>query len=395
MNYRACLLLLPLLIGCVGLFEDPDSLIIKNSALSPVEVVGNRTWSDVQAGFNHTCALTTTGAAYCWGDNEFLQTGSTVDAACENGSRCVRTPTAVSGGHQFVQIAAGSFMSCGLTSAGAVWCWGGGYEAGGATFLGNGAASRSAVPVRVASDSVFTSIRRVTNGGCALTASGQAWCWGQNLYGYLGDGSTTNRPTPIAIGGALRFTRLAYHGSHRCGIVTGGALYCWGDNRWGQLVAGDVPFNNFGVTVRTPTAAIGGGTYTEVAVGGEFTCAIRTDGQLLCAGANSVGQLGDGSGVTHRGSLAPVAGGHSVTQVSAGEVAACALIANGSAYCWGGNWYGGLGIGFRNDGGQPTPQLVNGVFAKISVGGGHACAITPAQRLYCWGDDTRGAVGRP
>ncbi len=396
MSYRRCLLLLPLLLmGCSSLFEDPDSLILKNSALSPVEVVGNRTWSDVEAGFSHTCALTTAGAAYCWGGNQYLQTGSTVDAACAGGDRCVRTPTAVSGGHQFVQIAAGGNMSCGLTAAGAVWCWGGGYGTDGTTYLGNGTLARSAAPVRVTADSVFTSISSVFGGGCALTASGQAWCWGENLSGYLGDGSNTNRPAPVAIGGTLRFSHLDYHWSHRCGIATTGALYCWGDNRWGQLASGDVPFNNFGVTVTTPTAAIGAGPYSDIVVGGSFTCALRTDGQVHCAGSNSAGQLGDGSTMSHRGTLSAVAGGLVATQISAGEVAVCALIANGSAYCWGGNWYGGLGIGSRSDFGEGTPQLVDGgPFTTISVGGGHACAITPTQRLYCWGDDTRGAVGR-
>jgi alpha-tubulin suppressor-like RCC1 family protein len=120
---RHLLLLLPtLLMGCQGLFEDPDSEILRNSAVSPVEVAGNRTWSSVSAGSNHTCALSTEGDAYCWGDNEYLQTGSMVDEACASGARCVRTPTAVSGGHQFVQIAAGGSMSCGLTPACAVWC---------------------------------------------------------------------------------------------------------------------------------------------------------------------------------------------------------------------------------------------------------------------------------
>lgn len=360
-----------------------------------MEVAGNRTWGSVSAGSNHTCALSTDGDAYCWGDNEFLQTGSMADEACAYGSRCVRTPTAVSGGHKFVQIVAGLKMSCARTAAGAVWCWGGGYAAGGAAYLGDGALSRSATPVRVASDSVFTFISNVFNGGCALTASGQAWCWGENGSGQIGDGSTINRPTPVAAGGALRFTRIAYDGPHRCGLAIGGALYCWGENRWGQLAVGDVPFNNFGAILSTPTAALGGGTYTDVAVGGAHTCVMRGNGQVLCAGSNAYGVLGDGTSISHRGTLSAVAGSLVATQITAGYIATCVLIADGTAYCWGGNWYGGLGIGYRNDDGQSTPQRVDGgPFAKISVGGGHGCAITPTERLYCWGDDTKGAVGR-
>lgn len=395
MPFRLLLLLLPLVVACSSLFEDPDADLLRNSALLPVEVVGNRTWSDVEAGFQHTCALTTAGAAYCWGENSYLQSGSSVDVACAAGSRCVNTPTAVSGGHVFTQIAAGGNMSCGLTEAGAVWCWGGGSGTEG-TYLGNNTFSRSATPVRVASDSVFTTVTSVSGGGCALTTSGQAWCWGQNASGLLGDSTTINRPTPVAIGGALRFTRIVYHWSHRCGITTAGALYCWGDNRMGQLAIGEVPFNNINGRMMTPTAAMSADTYIDVAAGGVFTCAVRTDGQTQCAGYNSVGQLGDDALIDSRGTLSAVAGGLVATQISADETTACILIANGNAYCWGGNWYGAVGIGRRSDYGESTPQLVlGGPFTKISVGGSHACAISTEQRLYCWGDDNRAAVGRP
>ncbi len=394
MNYRSGLLLLALVLGCSDPGpENPDALLLRNSALLPVEVVGNRRWSDVEAGFSHTCALTTDGEAYCWGNNYYQQTGSTADVSCGYGERCVRTPRAVLGGHRFVQIAAGGNMSCGLTAAGALWCWGGGFPGEG-TYLGNGTLSSSTMPVRVASDSIFTSVGRVTGGGCALTASGQAWCWGQNS-GALGDGSTTPQPSPVPIGGALRFTRLA-NGSHSCGIATDAELYCWGGNRWGQLVAGEVPFNNCCAVVTTPTRTVATGTYIDVAVGSnDFTCAIRTGGQVECAGYNGSGVLGDNSTISHRGTLAPVAGGLVATQVSAGIESVCVLVTDGSAYCWGENWFGGLGIGTRSDLGEGTPQRVQGgPFTKISVGGGHTCAITPTERLYCWGSDVRGAVGR-
>lgn len=396
MNYRFGLFLLPLVMGCVDFLyeeEDPDAGIYRNSALLPVEVVGNRSWSDVEAGFSHTCALTTEGEAYCWGDNYFNQTGSTVTVSCGYNERCVRTPRAVLGGHRFVQIAAGGNMSCGLTAAGALWCWGGGSDG---TYLGDGALSTSTLPVRVASDSIFTSVSRVTGGGCALTASGQAWCWGHN-GGTLGDGGTAPQPIPVPIGGALRFTRFSRGSSHNCAIATDGAPYCWGGNRWGQLVAGEVPFNNCCAQVTTPTRTVATGTYIDIAVGGsDFTCAIRTGGQVECAGYNGNGLLGDNSSISHRGILAPVAGTFEATQIDAGIAAVCALASDGSAYCWGENWFGGLGIGTRSDFGEGTPQRVQGgPFTKISVGGGHTCAITLTQRLYCWGSDVRGAVGRP
>lgn len=357
--------------------------------LVPTEVVGGRRWSDVSAGMNHTCALTTEGDAYCWGQNTYLQSGGVTDVDCTMGDRCVPQPRLVQGGHRFTQIDAGSNRTCARKSNGEVWCWGGGLGTEG-TYLGNGTLARSAVPLRVQSDSAFASV----TSGCALTAAGQAWCWGP---GPVGDSSFANHLAPVAVGGSIRFRELA-RATHTCGIATDGAMYCWGTNRWGQLVQGALthdPFLALGPTAMVATRSVSTDAFIDVATGTHRTCVVRTDFVVLCAGWNRAGGLGDGGAIEYTASFTPVAGPLSATSIDASHDATCALRADGAAFCWGWNWFGGLGIGSRSDIGESTPQRVQGgPFTKISVGEDHTCGITPEARLYCWGADMFRQIGR-
>lgn len=77
--------------------------------------------ASLTAGGIHACALTSTGAAYCWGANV---SGSIGDGTMTTNRS---TPTAVIGGLKFVQLTTGrgeDDHTCGLTSSGQAYCWG-------------------------------------------------------------------------------------------------------------------------------------------------------------------------------------------------------------------------------------------------------------------------------
>src|SRR5438093_11395050 len=68
---------------------------------------------------DHTCAVTTVGASYCWGFNSAGQLG---DGTTDRKS----TPVLVimPAGVRFAAVSAGGDHTCGLTPSGAAYCWG-------------------------------------------------------------------------------------------------------------------------------------------------------------------------------------------------------------------------------------------------------------------------------
>lgn len=392
-------LLAALALAALGGCTDPagaDNPYAGRGVLTPQRTAGGRQVARASAGFFHTCAVTPAGEALCWGSNQYGQLGTTAAVAQCEVFRCSRTPVAVEGGHAFTTVSAGTTRTCGLDGAGAAWCWGGSQAQGEPGYLGDGTPRSGATPVRVAADSPFVAI---TAGGasCALTASGVAYCWGENFEADVGDSTTQPRLAPVPVAaGALRFRAIAAGRAHVCAITLDDRLYCWGSNRWGQLGIGDVPYDAFGFKRIYPSPVWRDSTFRAVAAGGAHTCALTTSGRAYCWGQNeNAQQLGDESGVTHRGVPGPVAGGHLFVDVTAGTVATCGLTASGESWCWGSDYFGGLGDGREVNGGVGHPVLTRGgPYRAVTVGGSHACGVTSGGELDCWGDGFYGQVGR-
>ena len=345
------------------------------------------TFTGVTVGVDHTCGVTTSKAAYCWGDNFFGQLG--------DGTRTARlAPVLVAGGLRFASIDAGSWHSCGLTATGAAYCWG--YNVFGQ--LGDGSTTQRLTPVAVLGDLTFTAISAGYLHTCAITAGGAAYCWGDNDVDQLGDGTTVaSRTSPAAVAGGLQVSVISAGWGHTCAVTSGSAAYCWGDNRFGQLGVGD------GSAVsRTPrpVAVAGALSFRTVSAGDSHSCGVTTGNTAYCWGENT-GQLGDG---THLSQTAPtpVAGGFSFTAVEAGgrfdpqtqEIAySCGVTTSQEALCWGNDVSGRLGDGTADDTSTPVPVVGGLRFVAVTPWFRHSCGLTPDGAAYCWGDNSTGALG--
>jgi alpha-tubulin suppressor-like RCC1 family protein len=337
-------------------------------------------------GEQHTCARKTDRTVRCWGSDVQGQTGS--GGPADGG--VVTSPRDVEGITDAVDIASGRNHTCVARESGKVSCWG--YNLDGQ--LGNGqSGNRSATPVDVSGITNAFAVAAGGNFSCALRASGSVACWGGNGSGQLGTGNKNPTTTPVAVPKLSGIMAISAGQAHVCAVASSGSVSCWGDGANGQLGSGQATSSSSPVTVDNLPDAV------MVAAGERSTCALTKSGSVLCWGANELGQLGTGAPNANP-NPAPivVANLEDATSVSTGRNHACAVRKSGSVVCWGAGSRGQLGDGQpRPDGGgaQASFVVVSGIQNAIGIGAGgeHSCAPLKTNQILCWGANDRGQLG--
>ncbi|MFH2006852.1 MAG: hypothetical protein ABI333_09740 [bacterium] len=133
-------------------------------------------------------------------------------------------------------------------------------------------------------------------------------------------------------------------------------------------------------------------SWTVVAPGGNHTCGLQTDGRLWCWGANSEGQLGDGT-LVGGSNPRPVGLVLEAVQVTAGAHHSCTVLMDGSVWCWGANRRGQLGNGSTSASAQPVEVALPAGAAMVSAGYAHTCAVLVDGSAWCWGANGSGQLG--
>jgi len=225
---------------------------------------------------------------------------------------------------------------------------------------------------------------------CALTTGGSVKCWGNNNSGQLGNGTTTDSTAAVDVSGLTTGVAVVVTGyGHTCALTTGGGVKCWGANSWGQLGNGTTTSTLTPVDVTGLTAGV-----AAIAAGDYHTCAVTTGGGLKCWGSNTSGQLGNGTNTQALTAVDVTGLAAGVAAVAAGEGHTCALTSGGSVTCWGNNNWGQLGNGTTTA--ALTPVDVTGLTAgvvAIAAGFLHSCALTNGGGVKCWGGNRSGQLG--
>lgn len=328
-------------------------------------------------------------------------------------------------GCEVVELALAFETSCARRGNGQVWCWGRGQSGelgdGGSRHLPGcpraGSSERtdcSDAPVQVALTEPAARIH--AQGGfdvCAETAGGDFYCWGSR--GYMIGGATEGdrlRPelTPT-YEGARSFANSFIA---TCWLDATGAPRCIGDNSVGQLATGDFRFR-----IETVQPLLSGGPsgaplvdLVEIASSTTFggTVCARSAEQLYCWGQNDQGQLGDSephsrcvSGIDEFDCAAfaiplDFADAGSIRRLSLGSQHTCALLDDGTVWCWGQNRNGELGLGTASAQDvtlRREPVEVTNLtdVAEVELGARHSCARRTDGTVWCWGSNDLGQLG--
>lgn len=275
------------------------------------------------------------------------------------------------------------------------------------------------------------------NHACAVSGTGELYCWGDNSNGKLGTGDTTSRKKPTRIGSSISWTSVAAGKEHTCAI--GGSndtVYCWG--RYAPSASS-----------RTPVSS-GMPYWDRLSAGWEHTCGIKYDSTMYCWGSNANGQLGlmFRKRNHHLGISCPLSDGtfdrcrveemdppwlnpealpviawdesmgglgHSIwdyvvvdkwREVDAGSGTTCAVSPNKDRYCWGVDHKEALGLGDRKPWRQPKNAWIDQfdnptatsednhiTWWSVAVGENYSgCGIDTNYAMHCWGNNGSGQL---
>lgn len=361
--------------------------------------VASRRAIHVAAGDTHTCAIMDDATVACWGDNYNHQFG---DGTTDSSLR----PTVIVALRGSTQIAAGGTNTC-------VWRGGRMHCSGTGEYYPpkNDRSIQTGVLTIPAGYDGVSSVSLASGHRCMRTTDGTAQCFGENRDGQLGPGVGVLVVHPRVIDGIAGVAEVASSYSHSCARTDAGDVWCWGANRSGEL--GDGTMSSHPAPVRVTGL---GGRASQIATGGDKSCAVMVDGTVRCWGMDRAVGRGDCMG---RAQLTPsdMPGLGGVVQIVLGWSHACVRLSDGTVRCWGSDQDGRLGVGGKTENAQqctyscmfgctkhdtsekylfhPAPVTVDGLadIVELTAGHRHTCARSGDGRVWCWGENGAGQIG--
>ncbi|TLZ71770.1 MAG: RCC1 repeat-containing protein, partial [Methanobacteriota archaeon] len=230
--------------------------------------------------------------------------------------------------------------------------------------------------------------------GLSNTVSGTVLAWGDNVDGQLGNGTFTTSNTPVEVSGLTGVTAIAAGGAfnhHSLALKSDGTVWAWGANSAGQLGNGSFTGSN------TPVQTSGINGVTAIAGGQLHSLALKSDGTVWAWGFNLDGQLGNGTNTTTYpyGLDTPVQvlGLTGVIAIAGGGAHSLALKSDGTVWAWGQNNKGQLGNGSFT--GSNTPVQTSGISGVTAIAGGvsHSLALKSDGTVWAWGYNGGGELG--
>ena len=405
--------------------------------ISPIQIGALANWKVVSSDTS-VSAIKTDGTLWAWGWNAYGQIGN-------NNITNYSSPVQVGALTNWRQVSVTNTFVNAVKTDGTLWSWG--YNGNGQ--LGNNNITNYSSPVQVGALTNWRQVAVGLSNSIAVKTDGTLWTWGLNTNGQLGNNNNVNYSSPVQVGALTNWRQASIGASSAAAVKTDGTLWTWGLNTNGQLGQTLLSYNNLANalspvqvgagTWRTTSAsivssgynyqsaAIGstGGLWTwgsdvagelgnggvsvqftylspvqvgaltdwsQVALGTNFTMAVKTGGTLWGWGGNTLGNLGNGNTVSYS---SPVQIGALTTwsKISAGMSSSAAIKTDGTLWTWGGGSTGQLGI--NNLGSYSSPLQVGALttWSQVAMGSSHTMAIKTDGTLWAWGSNINGQLG--
>ncbi|MBI5545607.1 MAG: hypothetical protein HY901_17105 [Deltaproteobacteria bacterium] len=235
----------------------------------------------IAGGKSHGCAIAGDKALHCWGMNDFDQLGLGGSIGYQV------SPQPVLWTKRAIGLAAGWKNTCAVTESGALYCWGNNTLGE----LGDDSMIARDAPFPVASMQTGVTALAISSLHACAVKDRKVFCWGNNdhsqvVSGGTGCNTTLNacyQPNDVGVTGAVD---VAVGSDHSCALLETGKVVCWGSNQFGQIGHdSDSPADVLAPAEVFDLAEVG-----QISAGLDHTCAVRRD-QIWCWGSNSGGQL--------------------------------------------------------------------------------------------------------
>lgn len=389
-----CVCFLYLIVGCDSNtnIEEPakPNLIRENHPPRPVHT--QHRFAEVRAGNRFACGLTKSNELWCWAGGSSYLLGTETDEDYTGDAVKVDIDEPI------VSFDTGYNHSCALTESGDVYCWGAGRAAVGAS----PSAPYGSLPNKIDTSLRFTSLRAGEGFACGITAAGKIHCWGSFVEFGLGASRTSATPLLVYDGDAEQMSLAS-------------AIWCsgWALTQTEELIAWGCRSDDL-----SPHGIDAPEQFVQIEKGGGHVCGLTQSGDVYCAGKNGSAQAGPvldfsfttSTRYTFEWQQIPAAA--SFVQITAGEDHTCGLTAEGQVYCWGLNEQTQLGSSFYEICETPytcfydsflgsncasseipcirTPRRVDldEAFISITTGTDATYGLTEDGRLFKWGGRT-------
>lgn len=222
---------------------------------------------------------------------------------------------------------------------------------------------------------------------------GTVWAWGDNFYGQLGDGTHVHRQTPGQVDDLMSVVDVAAGGHYSIALKSDGTVWGWGSNELGQAGIGTVTPTK----VTRPTKIANLSSVIAIAAGSSHVLALKSDGTVWVWGANGIGELGLGTtDFAPHPTPTQIPGLTNIARIFAGSSVSFAVRADGTVFGWGTSFVGKLGDGASGTPSVVSPKELPALKGMIdaSTGVSSTIVVKPDGSVLTFGMNIRGQLGR-